>query len=159
MKRIISILLALLMLFSTAAFASEIPQISPELFFGAKQALVCIAAGEYERLVTLLPFSDVAPSANEWRTFVEGNFWNLPETVQTDYAVAYWTQFGWMLAVPVSEPVSADIETMVFTSTDGNACSGYRYATWGEIQNEYLYAPYVIWDREYIGAAPIIAID
>lgn len=160
MKRLASVILALTLLLSTAALASEIPQISQEMFLNAKLALTCLASGEYERLVTLLPFADVAPSASEWRSFSEGNFTTFDDgIVQTDYAVAYWTGFGWNLAIPTTEPDADHIETLVLTSTDGVYFTGYRFATWAEIKGEYLFAPYVIWDKEFISTAPIIAKD
>ncbi len=159
MKRAISLLLVVLLMASTAALASEIPQINGGLFVCAKQALVHLVSGEYERLVTLLPFSDVSPSAAEWQSFVEGNFTTLPDAAQTKYSVAYWTGNVWKLAIPVSEPVNDSIETLVLTSPDGTAFSGYGYCTWAEVKGEYLFASYVTWNEEYLGTDPVIAID
>jgi len=159
MKRIISIMMAMLMFLSTMAFAAEIPQISAGMFLTAKQALTCLAAAEYEKLVTLVPFSDVAPSAAEWQSFAEGNFTTLVEGVQIDYAVAYWSAGMWKLAVPVHEPSDDTVETFVLSSADGITFSGYRYSTWAEVKGEYLFAPYVTWDVEYIGGAPVVAAD
>ena len=159
MKRTISLILVFLLIFSAAAFASEIPQMNGDLFISAKQALVYLVSGEYERLVTLLPFSDVSPSASEWQSFVEGNFVALPEVVQSEYSVAYWTGNVWKLAVPVSEPSDDSVETLVLTSPDGSAFSGYGYSTWAEVKGEYLFASYVTWDVEYLGAEPVITAD
>lgn len=160
MKQKISLFLVLLLMFSAAAYASEVPQISEDLFSSAKQALTYLASGEYERLVTLLPFSDVSPSASEWRSFTEGNFTTFTSnTVQTDYAVAYWTGSAWNLAVPTTEPNGDTIETLVLTSSDGSSFTGYRFSTWAEVKGEYLFAPYVIWDKEYIENTPVIEID
>lgn len=159
MKRSISILLALLVILSATAFATEIPQISAGMFPIAKQTLVSLAAAEYEKLVTLLPFSDVAPSAAEWQNFAEGNFTTLSGTVQTDYAVAYWSCGVWMLAVPVAEPSTDTVEALILTSADGLSFSGYRYATWAEVKSEYLSAPYVTWDVEYLCGAPVVTAD
>lgn len=159
MKRLLSVLLAVLLLIPSAAAFTEVPQFSSTLFECGKQALVYLASGEYERLVTLLPFSDVSPSAAEWQSFAEGNFSSLSDGVQTEYAVAYWTGFLWKLAIPVSEPSSGEVETLVLTSADGVSFTGYRYSTWGDVRNEYLYASYVTWDKEYIGGTPFIAAD
>lgn len=159
MTRKISLLLAVLLIVSATAFASEVPQIHGNLFLCAKQSLIHLASGEYERLVTLLPFSDVAPSAAEWQSFVEGNFIALPEHVQTEYSVAYWTGKVWKLAVPVSEPSNDAVETLVLTSPDGSSFSGYGYSTWAEVKGEYLFASYVTWDVEYLGADPVITVD
>ena len=159
MKRVLSFLLVFLLMISATAFASEVPQINGNLFINAKQATVYLASGEYERLVTLLPFSDVSPSAAEWLNFVEGNFVAMPEVVQTQYSVGYWTGNVWKLAVPVSEPADDFVECLVLTSSDGSAFSGYGYAVWADVKNEYLFAPYVTWDVEYLGSNPVISAD
>lgn len=161
MKRRISILLAIVLLLSAsaAAVSVEVPHISEDLFLCAKQALVYLSSGEYERLVTLLPFSGVAPSASEWQSFAEGNFLTLADGVQTEYAVAYWNGLSWTLAVPVVNPDVDTAETLVLTSADGVTFSGYRYATWAEVKGEYLFATYVTWNKEYLGTAPIITAD
>lgn len=160
MKRILSLVLSLLLLISAVAYASEVPQFSEDLFTVAKQALTYLASGEYERLVTLLPFSDVAPSASEWKSFFEGNFTSIADgVVQTEYAVAYWIGSSWSLALPVSEPNDDSVETIVLTSSDGISFTGYRFATWAEVRGEYLFASYVVWDKEYIESTPILAVD
>lgn len=158
MKRTLCFLLVML-IFTATAFASEIPQINANLFLNAKQAIVYLASGEYERLVTLLPFSDVSPSAAEWQSFVEGNFTAMPDIVQTQYSVGYWTGTVWKLAIPVCEPADDLAECLVLTSPDGSAFSGYGYAVWADVKNEYLFAPYVTWDVEYLGSHPVIAAD
>ena len=102
MKRRLALLLLAVLLCVLPAARADVPQISGSLFSSAKDALVCLASGEYERLVTLLPFSGVAPSATEWQSFA-GNFSTLGSGVQTEYAVAYWTGADWCLAVPVGD--------------------------------------------------------
>jgi len=163
MKRHIAILLTVLMLFMSAAACAEgaVPQVSANLFLSAKQALVYLASGEYERLVTLLPFSGVAPGASEWQGFAEGNFMTLSgETpVQTEYSVAYWTGIDWKLAVPVYAPDNGNVEALVLTTSDGMTFSGYRYCKWSEVMPEYEAAAYVTWNKEYVGAAPMISVD
>ena len=141
---------------SVNAYA-DVPQLSGTLFSTAKQALVYLSSGEYERLVTLLPFSGVSPSASEWQSFAD-NFSSL-SSVQTDYAVAYWTGSTWRLAVPVSEPSSDDVETLVLSSDDGASFSGYRYSSWSQVRDEYESASYVMWDDEYVDSDPVIAVD
>lgn len=159
MKRRISMILAILMLcISFCAYAEEVPQFSDELFQTAKQAMVYLSSKEYERLVTLLPFSDVAPSATEWQNFAEGNFDSI-EDVQTDYSVAYWTGEDWKLAVPVSEPTDGKVEALILTSADGVIFSGYRYSLWADVEDEYKDAEYVMWNKEYIKEDPVIAVD
>ena len=159
MKRNIAITLILLMLCTSVAAQAEVPQLSGDLFNCAKQSTVYMASGEYERLVTLLPFSDVAPSASEWQSFAEGNFSSLSGDVQTDYAVAYWTGSNWNLAVPVLEPSEGSIDTLVLCSSDGTTFSGYRYASWSQVENEYLSSSYVIWNKEYVDSTPVVDAD
>lgn len=159
MKRQISVLLIILLLSVTVTAHADVPQFSAELFANAKQALVCMASGEYERLVTLLPFSGVSPSANEWQSFVEGNFATLASGVQTEYSVAYWTGNDWRLAVPVSVPANGEVEVLMLMSADGLHFSGYCYSNWAMVQTEYEAASYVTWNQEYLDATPVIAID
>lgn len=154
MKKVLCILLALMLIGSTA-FA--VPQLSEGLFNSAKQAMVVLASGEYERLVTLLPFSGDAPSAAEWERFA-GIFSNL-SNIQTDYAVAYWSGSNWNVAVPAQVPDSPDVEALVLGSDDGVSFIGYRYATWSRIESEYSASDYVIWNREYVSGAPTVVAD
>lgn len=109
--------------------------------------------------MTLLPFSDVSPSASEWQDFAEGNFTTLSNGVQTDYAVAYWNETDWRLAIPVSEPNDDSVETLVLISPDGSTLTGYRYATWGDVKREYEAASYTIWNQEYVSSTPVVTFD
>lgn len=159
MKRMIDALCVVILLAANLSALAEVPQFSNSLFASGKDALVYLASGEYERLVTLLPFSDVSPSAGEWQDFAEGNFTTLANGVQTDYAVAYWNETDWRLAIPVSEPNDDSVEVLVLISPDGNTLTGYRYATWGEISLEYESASYTIWNKEYVPNAPVVTFD
>ena len=159
MKRNITIALALMLLCAAISAQAEVPQISDDLFSCAKKAVVYLSSGEYERLVTLLPFSGDAPSASEWQNFAEGNFSTLGGDVQTDYSVAYWTGSCWKLAVPVTVPDSGSVETLVLTSDDGSSFSGYRYSTWSDVQSGYEASSYVSWSREYVSVSPYIDGD
>ena len=155
MKKLLCVALALLLI-GTGAFAAA-PQLSDGLFSSAKQAAVYLASGEYERLVTLLPFSDVAPSASEWESFA-GNYSNLSH-VQTDYAVAYWSGSVWKVAVPLQVPDSGDVEVLLLSSEDGSAFTGYRYAIWSQVESEYRSSDYVKWNGEYTGSTPTVVSD
>ena len=158
MKRNLTIVMILLMLCAACVAQAEVPQLSSDLYSCAKKATAYLSSGEYERLVTLIPFSDVAPSASEWESFA-GNFSSLGGDVQTDYAVAYWKGSKWNLAVPISAPESDDVETFVLSSADGTSCSGYRYATWSQVSSEYEDSDYVIWNKEYVSATPVVDAD
>jgi hypothetical protein len=156
MKKIICLIL-LAALFCSAAYAESVPALSDNLFSCAKQAFSCLASGEYERLVTQLPFSDVSPSASEWQSF-SGNYSDLTN-VQTKYAVAYWTGSNWNIAVPAQEPSNGSVEVLVLISDDGNTFSGYRYATWSRVESDYSGSTHVRWNKEYAGGTPVIFAD
>lgn len=157
MKRRLALIVLIVLCVTVTAYA-DVPQLSSTLFSSAKQALVYLSSGEYERLVTLLPFSDVSPSASEWQSFAE-NFSTLGSGVQTDYAVAYWTGSDWKIAVPVETPDNDSVEVLVLSSADGSAFSGYRYASWSNVKSAYEGASYVTWNQEYVSADPVITAD
>ena len=155
MKKVLCLALAMLLI-GTIAMA-DAPQFSDGLFSSAKQAVKYLASGEYERLVTLLPFSDVAPGAAEWESFA-ANYADL-SSVQTDYAVAFWTGSVWVVAVPIQEPVDGSVEALALSSEDGEAFNGYRYATWSKIESAYSQSSHVLWNDEYVGGTPTVVAD
>lgn len=155
MKRFFSLILIAAVLFCTAAQA-EVPSLSEKLFKYAKTALACLASGEYDKVVTNLPFSDISPSADEWRSFAQGSFSALSSKPQSKYAVAYWTGRAWKIAVPVAEPASENIETLVLVSEDGSSFSGYGCTDWGKIKGEYQNSSYVFWNDEYNASTSVI---
>ena len=117
-------------------------------FSAAKQALSCLAAGDYDRVSSLLPYSGEAPDAEEWARFAR-NFSQLSD-VQRDYAVAYWSG-GWRVVVPVRPPANGGVEALMLLSDDGRTFSGYKYVTWSRVAREYAASEKVIWDQEYVG--------
>lgn len=151
MKKILcSILCAALLLACMGVALAEVPSLSDNAFKYAKGALKALASGEYDKVVTALPFSGVSPSADEWRNFAEGSFSGLSgSSPQTKYAVAYWTGSVWKLAVPVSEPSSDRVETLVLITDDGENFSGYSCSSWGNVKSEYQGSTYVLWNDEY----------
>lgn len=149
MKKLLCACVLLLALVGMAA-AQAAPQLSGKLFSAAKDALACLAAGEYDRVASLLPFSGEAPDAGEWARFAR-NFSRL-DHVQREYAVAYWDG-GWRVVVPVSAPSGGGVEALMLLSDDGKVFSGYRYVTWSRVEKEYSVSEKVIWDQEYVGGA------
>ena len=150
MKKLLScaLIAALLIAMAVPALA-EVPPLGSKMFKYAKAALTCLASGDYDRVVTGLPFSGLSPSADEWRSFAEGSFSDLPgSSPQTKYAVAYWTGRLWRIAVPVSKPSSGSVEALVLTSEDGS----YACLSWSSVEDEYRSADYVSWNEEYSGA-------
>ena len=154
MKKTLCALLALLLLGATALAA---PQLSDGLFTSAKQAVSYLASGEYERLVTLLPFSGVSPSAAEWESFA-ANYADLTN-VQADYAVAFYNGGIWVVAVPIQIPEDGTVEVLALSSEDGTAFNGYRYATWAQVEAACQQSDHVIWNDEYVGGTPTVVLD
>ena len=68
-----ALIVALLVAVAVPALA-DVPALNSKMTTYAKAALSCLAAGDYDRVVTGLPFSGVSPSANEWRSFAQGAF-------------------------------------------------------------------------------------
>lgn len=156
-KKTIGCLLILIVFLSATAAYAQAPSLSESLFKYAKSALKCLAIGDYQKVVTSLPFSGVAPSAKEWSSFVEGSFDSLSgEAPQTKYAVAYWTGKVWKVAVPLAKPDSKDIETFVLVSEDGSSFSGYGCSSWGSVSKEYQKSDYVRWNDEYNGSTSVV---
>lgn len=148
-KKILSVLIALTLI-GLCGSAMAVPKLSESLFDYAKATITCLAAGSYDKIVTNLPFSDVSPSADEWERFAKGNFSDLCGSApQTRYIVAYWTGRVWKVAVPVSEPDSSNVETLVLTSEDGSSFNGYGCMSWGDVKSEYSTSDYVSWTHEY----------
>ena len=155
MKKILLAILALL-LAGTAALAGT-PKLSPDLFDCAKDALLDLAAGDYEGLCQRIPFSDSAPDINWWAALAEA-YSDLTD-VQTDYAVAFWTGGIWILAVPVQPPSDGSVEALAFSSEDGSSFKACRYATWEQVENAFSDSSRVIWDKEYVGGNATVVAD
>ena len=156
MKRFLSYILIAAVLFCVAAAQAEVPSLSEKMFKYAKAALSCLATGEYDKVVTSLPFSDISPSADEWRSFAQGSFSSLSGKPQSKYAVAYWTGREWKIAVPVAETASDSVETFVLVSEDGSSFSGYGCTSWSKVNVEYQNSSYVSWNEEYNASTSVV---
>ena len=155
MKKILILLLTAVMLLTVASAQVSAP--SERLFAYAKGALHLLAMGDYDQLVTALPFSDMSPGADEWQSFATGSFTTLADAVpQRQYAVAYWMGDCWKIAVPVAEPANDFVETLILISEDGRSFSGYGCALWSQIRAEYQAAEFVHWNEEYFGGTSAI---
>ena len=156
MKRLTAIAIAILLCMCTLAHA-DVPSLSDRMFDCAKNAISALAAGQYDRLVTSMPFSDISPSSDEWQSFAQGAFASLAGAdPQTYYAVAYRIGNFWKIAVPVSEPDNDGVEALVLVSEDGSTISGYARSTWGSIRSEYESSDYVKWNHEYVSSTSAI---
>lgn len=156
-KLLICTLIAALLTVCAATALAEVPSLSESLFKYAKGALTSLASGAYDKVVTSLPFSDVSPSADEWRNFAQGSFSSLSgASPQTKYAVAYWVGSVWKVAVPVSEPSSGSVETLVLISEDGSTFTGYGCSSWSSVSSEYQGSKYVVWNDEYNASTSVV---
>ena len=155
MKKLLCVIVALLLIGTTALAGA--PKLSDSLFGSAKKAVGYLASGEYERLVTLLPFSDVSPSASEWERFAD-NFEDMSH-IQSDYAVAFWMSSMWVLVVPIQAPDDGSVEVLALSSDDGKSFSGYRYATWSQVEKALGDSDRVLWNKEYVGGTPTLFAD
>ncbi len=157
MKLLMAIVSALIALMLCASACADVPPLSDQLFGCAKDAITALAAGEYDRMVTSMPYSDISPSADEWQSFANGAFSSLVgSNPQTYYAVAYRNGRCWKIAVPVSEPNSDDVEALVLVSEDGNTVCGYGRSMWGQIRSEYQSSDYVKWNHEYVSSTSAV---
>ena len=132
MKKTIIAILALALLLAAAAQATGAPQFSSALFDSGKAAMGFLASGEYERLVTLLPFSDIAPGASEWERFARN--YDLDGAPKHPKAVAYVKGGAWVIAVGMQD--GDDPEALMLISEDGSTLTGYRYAEWSQVEQE-----------------------
>lgn len=133
MKRKLCIALAALTLMLTLTGWAA-PELSPKLLKTAQSAAGYLASGEYERLVTLLPFSGIAPGAAEWERFARN--YDTLAWVEPKGAVACWKGESWIIAVPMAREIDEDTEALMLLSEDGKTFTGYRYATWGQVEKE-----------------------
>lgn len=156
-KTICCILIFMLLLACAGSALAEVPNLSGDLFQYAKGALKALADGDYQKVVTRLPFSDVSPSADEWRNLAEGGFSTLSgASPQTTYAVAYYIGNVWKIAVPVSEPSSGNVETLILISEDGQTFTGYGCMSWKKATGEYQSSNYVTWNEEYNASTSVL---
>ena len=154
MKKLLCLMLVLLLAMSAALAA---PQLSDSLFDAAKRAAQWLANGDYDALAQRMPFSGTAPDADEWSAFASS--YRTSGEVQQRYAVGYWRSGGRSVAVPLREPSSPDVEVLVLASEDGFSFSGYRFATWAQVAQEYAASEHVVWNAEYVPGAPQLFAD
>ncbi len=155
MKKTFLTVMALLLV-GTVALAGA-PKLSAGLFDSAKQALVILASGDYDGLSDRLPFSGDAPEAHQWQSLAE-SFADL-SSVQTDYAVGFWTGSIWVIAVPVQPPADGSVEVLAFSSEDGTSFNACRYATWKQIEKACGESRRVVWNQEYVGGSAMVVAD
>ena len=156
MKKFIAIMVSLLLTISCWAYAeSGVIALDDSLFRAAKDTLLLFEKNDFEGAASLLAFG----TADEFEKFVSGNYKTFgAEPVQTVVSVAWLNGGAWQIAVPLHEPVSGDIETLVLVTDniDCTAFCGYRYADWEYVETEISCSDYVIWNEEYVAAESMI---
>lgn len=121
---------ALLAAFPIIASAKNLDE---ALFKDGKEALTLISYGEYQKALDKLNFTE-PPAESDFEDFVCFELDSvLTQMVQTDVAVCYHKGKKLYLAIPVEEPVSRDVETLVLSSSDGKQFDGYKSASWGDV--------------------------
>ena len=145
-RKLLSLLCAACLLLGLTAQAQSGTTFNVRLFADAKKALPLLEAEDYEGASAVL----VAFSADELRNFVRDNIFTFGEGVQTTVSVAFWMQKYWIVAVPVAEPSSPDVEALALKSTDGETFCGYQYAVWSDVEDASSQCDYVVWNEEYL---------
>lgn len=126
----------------------------------AKNTLKCLASGDYDKIVALLPVSGISPDRQEWKKLAKGSFTSLSESsLQTRYAVAYTIGDRWRIAVPVTTPSHADVEVFFLDTEDCESFCGYGHSDWARTVSEYRSAKHVVWNEEYLGDSVSVESD
>ncbi len=177
-KRIIAVLVCVLQLFFGSAWAQEIidpfygmtdingmPLTAPpeEFYLRGKEALWLLAQGDMEPALEKLAFVFEVESGLTEETFQEfaASLTMLSaEAVQVDTALCWIDELGvWHLGIPLAEPISWDVEVLVLDSRDLSIYCGYSLSNWGALEETALFAPYALWNMEYLPDAPLLWAD
>ena len=129
------------------------------LFDHGKEALTLISYGEYRKALKKLDFVN-PPSEADFEDFVCFDLDAvLTQAVQTDVAVSYHKGKKVYLAIPVEEPTSRDVETLVLSSSDGAQFDGYKAATWGDVMKLVRDDAAAVWNEPYDPGTLVIVPD
>jgi hypothetical protein len=147
---------ALLAAFPIIASAKDL---NGALFEDGKEALTLISYGEYQKALDKLNFTE-PPAESDFEDFVCFELDSvLTQTVQTDVAVCYHKGKKLYLAIPVEEPVSRDVETLVLSSSDGEQFDGYKSASWGDVMKLVKEDDAAQWDQPYDPGTLVVVPD
>ncbi len=129
------------------------------LFDSAKEALTLMSYGEYEKALNKLDFVN-PPSEADFEDFVCFELDDvLTQAVQTDVAVSFRRGKKVYLAIPVEEPSSRDVETLVLSSSNGAQFDGYRAATWGDVTKLANDDAGAVWNEPYDPGTLVVVPD
>jgi len=157
-RRLAAFLICAALLAATPLLASA-KALDEMLYDDAKEALTLMSYGEYQKALDKLNFT-VPPSAAEFEDFVCFELDSvLTQAVQTDVAVSFQRSKKLWLAIPVEEPVSRDVETLLLSSSDGLQFDGYRAAAWGDVMKYVRQDKAAVWNEAYDPGTPVIVPD
>jgi len=160
LRRLISLSMFFILLISGGALAD---QPSEEFYNTGRNALMLLSHGDVDGALELIAFQfpaeDMTYSEEGFRQIVEGKyqpFLDENASVQA-IAVAFYMDNLWYLALPVCEPTSDDIETLVLISPDQAVFTGYAALSWSAVLEMSDLAEENYWNVEYKPdhAAPI----
>lgn len=162
LKKIMSLLVCLTLAACSLASAETIP--TDQYFEKGKTALGQLAAGQTDEALSTLAFSYASPddSDEKFLQFVRDYLPDLSaDTVQRDVAVCYWETLSglWLLAIPISEPVSDDVMALVLMSSDLQTFSGYAALSWAEVNEGTATSDWVWWNVEYDPGSAVLYAD
>ena len=161
-KLTVLLLILALALSVCPALADSAPQ--DQCFMRAKDALYALAQGDNALALDKLAFSYASPddSDDQFLQFVKDYLPLLSaDTVQTEVAVCYYESVSgqWLLAIPISEPVSDDVMALVLMSGDLSTFSGYAALSWAEVNDGVALSDSVYWNTEYNAGSAVRYAD
>jgi hypothetical protein len=146
-------------LLAAAPVIASAKDLNEALFEDAKESLTLISYGEYQKALDKLDFTQ-PPTEAEFEDFVCFELDSvLTQTVQTDVAVCYHKSKKLYLAIPVEEPVSRDVETLVLSSSDGERFDGYKSASWGDVLKLVKQDDAATWNEPYDPGTLVVVPD
>ncbi len=158
LKKWTAFLLCAALLAATPVLASA-KELNEALFDDAKEALTLISYGEYQKALDKLNFTE-PPAESDFEDFVCFELDSvLTQAVQTDVAVCYHKSKKLYLAIPVEEPVSRDVETLVLSSSDGEQFDGYKAAKWGDVMKSVKKDDAAVWNLPYDPGTLVVVPD
>ena len=146
-------------LFAMTPLVVSAKALDSKLFDQAKDALTLISYGEYQKALDKLNFKN-PPDAADFEDFVCFELDSvLTQAVQTDVAVSFQKGKKVYLAIPVEEPSSRDVETMVLSSSDGKQFDGYASDTWEDVMKQVRRDKAAVWDEAYDPGTLVVVPD
>jgi len=146
-------------LLAMAPLVASAKALDSKLFDQAKEALTLISYGEYQKALNKLNFKN-PPDVADFEDFVCFELDSaLTQAVQTDVAVSFQKGKKVYLAIPVEEPSSRDVETLVLSSSDGKQFDGYASDTWENVMKLVRQDKAAVWNEAYDPGTLVVVPD